>query len=392
LATISISHIESTPLQAVDRVLSRAVDAGRVPGVVSAVGSSETCRYRAAFGAAATDPYRPMAVDTIFSIASMTKLVTSVAIMILVDEGKVDLDAPLADYLPGFVQPEVLIEFDGATGRCTTRPASRQATIRELLSHSGGYGYWFLDEPLRVASGSDPDLFSPPFLIADPGTRFRYSTSADVVGQLVEPVTGLPLDDFFEARIFVPLGMPDTGFKRPAESARVAHVHRRSGKGFRQLPLDDQDNVVRGGGGLYSTAVDYSRLLRCLMRGGELDGTRLLGDSAVAEISRNQIGDFQAEMQRTALADRSNDFVFMDGTQKFGFGVMIETEQHPGKRSIGSYGWGGIVNTYFWVDPDRDLAAVLMMQIAPFASRASVELLDEFEVAVYKDWLQEGAV
>jgi CubicO group peptidase (beta-lactamase class C family) len=260
------------------------------------------------------------------------------------------------------------------------------------LSHSGGYGYWFLDEPLRVASGSDPDLFSPPFLIADPGTRFRYSTSADVVGQLVEPVTGLPLDDFFEARIFVPLGMRDTGFKRPAELARVAHVHRRSGKGFRQLPLDDQDNVVRGGGGLYSTAVDYSRLLRCLMRGGELDGTRLLGNSAVAEISRNQIGDFQAEMQRTALADRSNDFVFMDGTQKFGFGVMIETEQHPGKRTIGSYGWGGIVNTYFWVDPDRDLAAVLMMQLAPFASRASVELLDEFEVAVYKDWLQEGAV
>lgn len=384
--TTSIFPIESTLLQAVNKVLTRAVDARRVPGVVAAVSSSTACRYRAAFGAAATDPYRPMAVDTIFGIASMTKLVTSVAVMILVDNGQVDLDAPLADYLPGFVQPEVLVEFDAATGNHATRPATRFATIRELLSHTGGYGYWFLDDPLRVASGSDPDLLSPPFLIADPGCRFRYSTSADVVGQLVEPVAGLPLDEFFESRIFSPLGMPDTGFRRPDDKARVAHVHRRSGQGFRQLPLDDQDNDVRGGGGLYSTAVDYSRLLRCLLQGGELDGNRLLSMSAVAEISRNQIGDCMADMQRTALVDRSNDFVFMNGTQKFGFGVMIETEQQPGKRSIGSYGWGGIVNTYFWVDPDRDLAAVLMMQLAPFANRSSIELLDEFETAVYEDW------
>lgn len=376
-------------MQAVNRALKGAVDAGRIPGVVAAVSSSDACLYQAAFGAAASDPYRPMAVDTIFSIASMTKLVTSCAIMILVDEGKVQLEASLADYLPGFVQPDVLVEFDAATGRYTTRPAARPATIRELLSHTGGYGYWFLDEPLHVASGPLPDLFSPPFLIADPGTRFRYSTSADVVGQLVEPVAGLALDAFFETRIFSPLGMPDTGFRRPADPARVAHVHRRSGQSFRQLPLDEQDNDVRGGGGLYSTAVDYSRLLRCLMLGGELDGTRLLSDRAVGEITRNQIGDCMADMQRTALVDRSNDFVFMNGTQKFGFGVMVETEMRPGKRSVGSYGWGGIFNTYFWVDPARDLAAVLMMQLAPFAGRMSIEVLDEFEVAVYEDWMQE---
>jgi CubicO group peptidase (beta-lactamase class C family) len=109
----------------------------------------------------------------------------------------------------------------------------------------------------------------------------------------------------------------------------------------------------------------------------------------VGEITRNQIGDCMADMQRTALVDRSNDFVFMNGTQKFGFGVMVETEQRPGKRSVGSYGWGGIFNTYFWVDPARDLAAVLMMQLAPFAGRASIEVLDEFEVAVYDDWMQE---
>jgi CubicO group peptidase (beta-lactamase class C family) len=376
-------------LQAVNRVLSDAVLAGQVPGVVAAVSTAETCRYLAAFGAAATEPYRPMQVDTIFGIASMTKLVTSVAVMTLVEDGQVDLDATLKDYLPGFVQPEVLVEFDARGPSYTTRPATREATIRELLSHTGGYGYWFLDAPLGIASGPNPDLFSPPFLMADPGSRFAYSTSADVVGQLIPQLTGLPLDEFFANRIFAPLSMSATSFRRPADQSRVALVHRRSGQGFRQLPLDLGDPQVRGGGGLYSTAEDYSRLLRCLLRGGELDGVRILTTEAVAEIGRNQIGELVAEVQRTALTDRSNDFVFMDGTQKFGFGVMVETEHRPGKRSVGSYGWGGIVNTWFWVDPVKGVAAVLMLQLAPFVSRASVRLLDEFETAIYRDLMQE---
>ena len=314
----------------------------------------------------------------------MTKLVTAVAIMRLVDDGAVDLDATLAEYVPGFVQPEVLATFDVATGRYETRPATRDATLRELLSHTGGYGYWFLHEPLRAASGADPDLFDPPFLIADPGERFAYSTSTDVAGRLIEPVTGLTLDAYFAAAIFGPLGMPDTGFRRPRDLERLVHVHRRSGRGFRQLPLEDSDHPVRGGGGLYSTAGDYARLLACLLNGGELDGTRVLSEGAVSEIVRNQIGGLEATMQRTALQERSNDFIFMDGSQKFGLGVMIETAQRPGRRSVGSYSWAGILNTYFWVDPARDLSAVLMLQIAPFASRASVELLERFETAVYE--------
>lgn len=385
----SISLIESTPLRAVNKVLTQAVDEGRVPGAVAAVNSSETCHFHAAFGAAGTDPFRAMETDTVFRIASMTKLVTSVAIMILVDEGQVDLDAPLGEYVSQFSQPEVLVRFDADSGVFETRPAARDATLKELMSHTAGYGYWFLHEPLRIASGTEPDLFDPPFLIADPGTGFAYSTSTDVIGQLVEPLTGVPLDVFFENRIFEPLGMRDTGYRRPADLSRLVYVHRRSGDGFRQLPLEDQDHPVRGGGGLYSTTGDYSRLLRCLLRSGELDGTRVLSEEAVAEIGCNQIGDFEALMQRTALTDRSNDFVFMDGTQKFGFGVMIETKERQGRRSIGSYGWGGIVNTYFWVDPARDLAAVLMLQLAPFASRASVNLLDRFETAVYEDFAQE---
>lgn len=377
-------------MQGVDKLLAEAVVGRRVPGVVAAVNSPERCLYLAAHGALATDPYRPLRPDSVFRIASMTKLVTAIAIMRLVERNQVDLDAPLREYVPGFVQPPVLESFDKRTGEFQTRPASRQATVRELLSHTGGYGYWFLHEPLRIASGPDPDLFDPPFLMTDPGREFAYSTSTDVVGRLVEPVTGQPLDVFFEREIFTPLAMVDTGFRRPGDLARLVHVHRRSGAGFRQLPLEDHDHPVRGGGGLYSTASDYSRLLRCLLGDGELEGTRILAPESVREITRNQIGDLEATMQRSALNERSNDFVFMDGTQKFGFGVMIETQSAPGKRATGSYSWAGIVNTYFWVDPARSLATVLLMQLAPFASRASVEMLQRFETAVYSDLQAEG--
>jgi len=322
----------------------------------------------------------------------MTKLVTSVAIMTLVDEGRVDLDAPLRNYVPGFVQPEVLTAFDTDSGTYATRPANRDASIRELLSHTGGYGYWFLHEPLRLASGSEPNLFDPPFLIADPGTQFAYSTSTDVAGLLIEPVTGLPLDEFLAQRIFAPLQMRDTGYRLPSNRDRLTRVHRRSGAGFRALPLERYDHPVRGGGGLYSTVGEYSRFLRCLLRRGEIDGFRLLSEAALEEVISNQIGSLEALMQRTALAAHSNNFIFMDGSQKFGFGVMIEMIGKPGMRSPGSYGWAGIFNTYFWVDPARDLAVVLLLQLSPFASKASVELLQAFETAIYSDLDDSSAV
>jgi CubicO group peptidase (beta-lactamase class C family) len=328
-----------------------------------------------------------MHIDSVFQIASMTKLVTSVAIMMLVEEGNADLAAPLRTDLNGFAQPEVLASFDSATGAFATRPASRDASLRELLSHTGGYGYWFLHEPLRIASGSAPNLFDPPFLMADPGQQFLYSTSTDVIGQLIAPVSGLALDQFFSERIFEPLAMPDTGYRRPLDLSRLAHVHRRSGNDFRQLPLEAEDQPVRGGGGLYSTVPDYSRLLRCLLGAGELDGVRLLTAASVAEITRNQLGSLEARMQRTAFADRSNDFIFMDGSQKFGFGVMIEMQDRAGGRAQASFSWAGITNTYFWVDPVNDLAALLFMQLAPFASNASVELLQQFETAVYAEFV-----
>lgn len=327
------------------------------------------------------EPHRPMRTDAVFRIASMTKPVTSIAVLMLVDDGLVSLDEPLAAYVPGFVQPPVLESFDPRTGHYTTRPAARDATLRELLSHTGGYGYWFLDEPLRAASGDVPNLVDPPFLVADPGQTFSYSSSHDVAGRVVEAATGIPLGDFFDDRIFGPVGMTDTGFELPADPTRLVPISVRENGEFRQLPNEVDGHPARGGGGLYSTLADYLALLGCLLRGG----APLLEPATAAELGRNQIGELTAMPQKTAFSERTNDFIFMDGTQKYGLGVMVETHGRPGCRSAGSFGWAGILNTYFWVDPRADVAAVLLMQLKPFADPGCVEALGRFETAVYED-------
>ena len=361
-----------------DDVLAGAVDAGLAPGVAATVQSRERVLYRGAHGIAGL-ANRLMQVDDSFRIASMTKLVTSVAILQLCDEGKLELDAPLRRYLPDFLQPEVLVSFDGADGSYRTRPASRDATIRELLSHSGGYGYWFLDEPLRQASGSSPDLINPPFLMSDPGTKFAYSSSHDVAGLAVEAVSGLPLAEFFETRIFRPLGMSQTGFAPPESSERLVQIGVRGEEGIVFQHNEMQGQAPRGGGGLYSTLDDYGLFLRCLLG----TGAPLLSEESAAEVGKNQIGGLEATVQTTVLPSRTNDFIFMDGSQKFGLGVMVETRSVPGRRPLGSFGWAGIFNTYYWVDTSRGLAATIMMQVRPFSDPGCVEVLRRFEQAVY---------
>jgi methyl acetate hydrolase len=364
---------------AIDSVLDDLVRGGLVPGVVASVFSRDEGLYFGTAGTHGGAQARALEVDSVFRIASMTKLVTSVAVLILVDEGRVALDSPLAQYIPGFRQPEVLASFDPATGAYDTRPARRDATLRELLSHTGGYGYWFLDEPLRAASGSTPDLFDPPFLMHEPGTQFAYSSSHDIAGLVIEAVTGVSLPRFFDERIFQRLGMGDTGFEPPAVTERLVPIARRATEGFEFEPNEVHGHSPRGGGGLYSTAIDYSHFLMCLSNGGN----PLLRAHTTAELMRNQIGDLTAMRQTTALPSRTNDFIFMDGTQKFGLGVMIETRDQPGRRARGSLGWAGIFNTYFWLDPRTGIGAVILMQLQPFADPGCVEACERFEAAVY---------
>jgi len=217
-----------------------------------------------------------------------------------------------------------------------------------------------------------------------PGTRFQYGISTDVLGQLVQPLSGLTLADFFGQRILGPLGMHETAFTLPADGERLASVHIQTVAGLASLSDEVAPEAPRGGSGLYGTAEDYLALLRMLLNDGQVDGRQLLSAGSVREITQNQIGRLAAARQTTAAPERTADFAFMDGTQKFGFNVLVETHARPSGRGAGSYGWGGIFNTYFWVDPAAELAGVVCMQMSPFCAPACLAVRDAFEAAVYR--------
>jgi CubicO group peptidase (beta-lactamase class C family) len=363
--------------------LAGFVERREVPGVLAVVTDVDHTIYTGALGLAGRRSGMPMTGDTVFRIASMTKLVTSLAVMMLVDEQAVDLDAPLSKYLPAWRQPDVLTMFDHYSGEYRTRPAHKAVTVRELLSHTSGYGYWFLDRRLFELVEGEPDLLRPPFLIDEPGTRFNYGTSTDVLGQIIEPVTGKTLERFFAERIFKPLNMRDTSFELPINPDRLASVFTRTADGFSEQEMETTAPAPRGGGGLYSTAEDYCRLMRVFLNKGECRGKRLLSASACEAMTRNQIGDLYAQVQTTAFPERSNDFIFMNGTQKFGFGLAIESADQPGGRPAGTASWAGIFNTYFWIDFENEFAAVVLMQMRPFADVHCVEVCRRFERALY---------
>ncbi|HEY8521697.1 MAG TPA: serine hydrolase domain-containing protein [Gammaproteobacteria bacterium] len=367
----------------IDAVLKEAVDAGLVPGLVAAVTDARDVRFEAAYGRARFESGVPMSVDSVFRIASMTKAVTALGFMMLVEDGLLDLDAPFGRYFPRFVQPPVLASFDPRTGACSTRPARAPVTLRQLLAHTSGFGYWFLSPALRAQLRGDPDYFDAPFLLHEPGERFTYGIGADVAGQAIEPVTDMPLAEFFARRLFEPLGMRDTGWALPPAD-RLVGLHQRTESSFTERPLETAAETPRAGGALYSTARDYLRVLRLLLNRGRVDGERLLAPESCAAIVSNQIGPLVAERQRSAAPDRTNDFAFMDGSQKFGLGVLVETRDRPGMRSAGSFGWAGIFNTYFWADPAAGIAAVLLTQSSPFADAATLGLWERFERAVYR--------
>jgi methyl acetate hydrolase len=378
-----MARVSESASAQLDDTLRACVDDGLAPGVVAGLTDRDGVVYRGAFGLAGAASREPLRTDHIFRIASLTKLVTTIAVLMLVEEGRVELDAPFKRYLPSFRQPPVLRSFDRETLRFEAAPAAREITIRQLLTHTSGYGSWFLNDEIRALTGAVPDFYDPPFLMSEPGTRFQYSVSTDVLGQLFAPVTGLVLAELFAARIFGPLGMRDTSYDLPSDSSRLAHLHVATADGFEQLPDERRSAPPRGGAGLYSTADDFLALLRLLLAGGVVSGDRLLSAETVAALTRNQVGSLPVARQRSASPALSDDFLFMDGTQRFGFGVLIETRARESGRSAGSYGWGGLYNTFFWVDAAAGLGAVVMMQLSPFCRPACIEVCERFERAAF---------
>jgi methyl acetate hydrolase len=380
----------------IDEALAGAVERDEVPGVVAIAAGADGPLYEGSFGVRSLAAPAAMTRDTVFRIASMTKAITSVAALQLVEEGKLALDAPVPDIgEPALNAPQVLDGFDAA-GRPLLRPARRPITLKHLLTHTAGFTYeqWNADMlryvemtgTPRVASGRLAALRRP--LNFDPGERWEYGINIDWVGRLVEWASGKSLDVHLRERIFAPLGMNDTGFlPTPEQRARQAQVHQREADG-RLVPQPFEPlqtpEFYGGGGALHATAGDYLSFLQMLLHGGSLYGARILKPETVGLMNRNHIGDLPAGVLKTTMPQLTNDVDFFPGAPlRWGLGYMLNLEPGPDGRSAGTLGWAGIFNSYFWLDPARRVAGVIMTQILPFADPAVLRLYGSFERGVY---------
>jgi methyl acetate hydrolase len=390
LACVSCTSTEAA--SPIDAVLAAGVENGRIPGVIAIAATSEGITYEGATGVRDLSNNTRMTVDTIVRIASMTKAITSVAVMQLVEQGEIELDKPVSDYLPQLKEVEVLEGFD-ADNMPILRPAKTAVTVRHLLTHTSGYVYeiWNEDAARYASLGngeSDGDDFLDVPISFDPGTKWEYGISTDILGVLIEVISGESLDDYFREQVFTPLDMPDTYFIVPEEKLpRLATAYAKSGQAeLTPIPYTRPNgDFFSGGGGLRSTAGDYVRFLRAILNGGELDGVRLLSSASVDLMAQNHIGDLEAANSVVSSApELSNDFDFMpDSVDKFGLGFLINTDPVPGGRSAGSLAWAGLYNSYYWIDREKDICGVLITQILPFYDADVLALLDEFETAVY---------
>jgi CubicO group peptidase (beta-lactamase class C family) len=387
----------------IDRVLDEVTRSGGVPGVVAFAANRDGVVYQGAFGTrGVTDP-APMTPDATFWMHSMTKAVTGVAAMQCVEQGRLSLDQPAGEVIPQLATPQVLDGFD-ADGKPRLRAARRPITLRNLLTHTSGFVYDFWNANLLrycqlmglplVRTGKLAMLDAP--LAFEPGDRWEYGIGIDWAGRMVEVVTGQTLDAYLREHIFAPLGMNDTGYTPTDDQvARLAQGHRRKSDGsleqFATLVPHERE-FFPGGSGLFSTGRDYLTFLQMLLHGGRLRGATVLQPETIALMAQNHIGDLNMRVLHTQDAAMSNDVDLFPGmTKKWGLTWMINTLDVPGGRSAGSLAWAGLRNTYFWLDPNRQVAGVLLTQIFPFADPTVLGLLDQFERAVYQTLAGDSA-
>jgi methyl acetate hydrolase len=373
---------------ALSRSLSSAVGRDDVPGVVAIVVDPDKVLFEAAAGQQDVARGLEMKPDAIFRIASMTKPVTTVAAMMLIEAGKLSLDDPVSRYLPRFKDRPVISSFDPSTGAYETKPAARDVTIRDLLTHTSGIGYGWSSPIVSRLVGNDRSKETELPLLHEPGTKWTYGANTRVLGQVIETISGHPLDLFLRDRILRPLGMNDTGYAVPPGSvARVVTVHARLDARLVEQPnAAVQESPVMGDGGLYSTARDYGTFIQMLLNGGTLHGTRLLSERSIRMMSENQIGSVVVEEQPAADPLRTRPYPLGAGRDKFGFGFQIASKdpRYAKYRSEGSLSWAGIDNTHFWIDPSRQIGVVWLAQVLPFYDEACIRSLREFEEVVYQ--------
>ncbi len=357
---------------------------GHVPGGVALVYEKDEVVLHVPFGYKNRKEEIAQELTDIFRIASMSKQITAVAAMILFDEGKFDLDDPLGDYLPEFRNPVILESVDMSDTSFTAYPARNQITIRHLLTHSAGMYYGFDADTLsaliaksgfnigiakeKITLKENMQRLSTLPLLHEPGEQYNYGVEIDVLGRLIEAVTQAPFDQFLEERLFHPLGMHDTHFYLPqSKSERLVPMYMSTEEGARpsvfpdtDFPIDGAGTLFMGGAGLSSTACDYFLFCKMLLQGGTANSQQFLSPKTVEMITTPQIS--------------------RNGNAKgLGFGVVSDSNYYR-PRSEGSYYWGGMFSTFFWVDSAKELIAVLMLQMYPFHD---YDILDAFEATIY---------
>ena len=393
-ATISTANA-----QRIDELLTEYTAANRVPGAIALVLQNGQVVYRKAFGLADVAAQVPLRTDAIVRIASQTKAVTSAGLMLLYDEGKFQLDDPISKYLPAFANAKVLATFNAADSSYTTVPAQREVTIRQLLTHTSGISYPVIgtrEATAIYAKAMIPSGIGTPTgtlatamdalgklpLLHQPGERFTYGLSVDVLGRLIEVLAGQSLDQYLRRRLFEPLGMRDTWFYLPPDKqARLATLYSEDAAKA-TVPMKPIDRMVpdypkakgtyfSGGAGLSSTIDDYAVFLQMLLNGGTYNGQRLLKPATVALMTQNRIGEVN------------------QGDHKFGLGFSLTTAKNvqPYNLSEGSYEWGGIFGTTYWVDPKAKLVALMYTQKYP--SSTSRDLAGKFKKVVYQSFVPD---
>ena len=376
-----------------DETLRSSMQRHKIPAVAAIVANANKATYSGAFGKRDSASGVDLKVDSIFAIASMTKAITTTAALQLVERGKLTLDEPASKHLPELGKLSVLEGFDSA-GKPKLRPAVKPVTLRNLMTHTSGFAYdtWDADI-LKYTSQSGgaipPGTVAPLVPLAfEPGTRWQYGYGLDWTGRLVETVSGLTLEQYFQTNIFQPLGMKDTTFLLPAgKFDRLVSVYTRQPDGaLKENPrtMPSPPKAFNGGGGLYSTAPDYVRFMQMILNHGRAGKEQILQATTVEMMSSNQVGAIRAGVLKTARPAISSDVDFHPGaTDKYTFGFLMNPTAYEGGRSAGSLAWAGVYNTYYWIDPRRGLCAVVMMQFLPFADKEGVGLLGDFEKAVY---------
>jgi CubicO group peptidase (beta-lactamase class C family) len=386
--------VSTATTSGIDEVLEKAVASGAVPSVCAIAADRDGVIYEGAAGPRVAGGGDSVTADTHHRVMSMTKMVATTVALQLMERGQLDFDAPVEAYCPEFAELQVLDGMDGDTPRL--RPPASKATVKQLVTHTAGLSYWFWNADIakyeaatglpNVLSGLN-EIFTAP-LVADPGTKFEYGINLDWLGKVIEAASGRKLDEAIEAGVAGPLGMDQTSFRMTeAQRANCVPVHMPAeGGGWTATGIDlaQEPEYWAGGHGLHSTPRDYLKFQRALLGNGTSPaGVKILESATVDAAFSNQIGDLDfPEELVTADPASSNTFAVGPGF-KWGYGLLLNTQDIPGRRRAWSGAWAGLLNTHFWVDRTTGITGAIYSQFLPFVTEPAMALYQDFEAALY---------